>query len=364
MVKILKPTVVIDREQCLKNIHWAVAKARKEKVALRPHFKTHQSRDIGEWFRSAGVDRITVSSLTMAEYFAAGGWKDIMLAIPINIAEADGINTLASECALSVFVADPVSVRKAGQVITAPLTFFIEIDTGQNRSGLDPLNRDDIDSILDELSTVPNFIFGGFASHAGHSYSIRGNQEALNEIHRRSKALLAELKEAYSTKYPGIIISAGDTPTFSVSDSFHPLDEVRPGNLVFYDLTQVAIGSCTLEQIAVSLHVPVISVKAKQKQLVIYGGAVHLSKDFLQEKGESVHYGMAFRSRNGKRLSGEAGMYIRSLSQEHGVIDLGAADPSGFSPGDILVIMPVHSCLMCDLAKSYVSSDGEVLGKM
>ena len=45
---------------------------------------THQSAKIGEWFKRFGVNAITVSSVQMAEYFAANGWNDITIAISLN----------------------------------------------------------------------------------------------------------------------------------------------------------------------------------------------------------------------------------------------------------------------------------------
>ena len=65
-------------------------------VRLRPHFKTHQSRQIAGWFREAGINCITVSSLKMAEYFAADGWDDITVAFPVNVLEHERINRLAA----------------------------------------------------------------------------------------------------------------------------------------------------------------------------------------------------------------------------------------------------------------------------
>jgi len=75
--KIVKPTLLLDEQRAVQNIERMVEKAGKNGVLLRPHFKTHQSAEIGEWFRSRGVHAITVSSVDMAEYFIDHGWKDI-----------------------------------------------------------------------------------------------------------------------------------------------------------------------------------------------------------------------------------------------------------------------------------------------
>ena len=80
MIQVTEPTMVLNEEVCKSNIARMAAKAKAANVVFRPHFKTHQSREIGEWFRASGVDKITVSSLNMAMKFAEWGWNDITVA--------------------------------------------------------------------------------------------------------------------------------------------------------------------------------------------------------------------------------------------------------------------------------------------
>jgi D-serine deaminase-like pyridoxal phosphate-dependent protein len=56
MLNINKPTLVIDKAICMSNIQYMVEKAQKHHLKFRPHFKTHQSATIGNWFRDAGVE--------------------------------------------------------------------------------------------------------------------------------------------------------------------------------------------------------------------------------------------------------------------------------------------------------------------
>ena len=101
---ITKPTLLLNEEIARSNIKRMVEKADRNNVKLRPHFKTHQSHEVGRWFREAGVDRITVSSLSMAGYFAHDGWDDITVAFPANLLEIDLINELASGIRLNLLV--------------------------------------------------------------------------------------------------------------------------------------------------------------------------------------------------------------------------------------------------------------------
>ena len=76
-MKVAEPTLIINKNQVIQNIKKIQKKAKQSNIRFRPHFKTHQSEDIGEWFRELGVNCITVSSIRMAECFAQNGWLDL-----------------------------------------------------------------------------------------------------------------------------------------------------------------------------------------------------------------------------------------------------------------------------------------------
>ena len=102
-MKITKPTLLLDEYKCKKNIQNMFSRAQLHQVDLRPHFKTHQSLEIGQWFKEVGVNKITVSSLEMAIYFAEE-WNDITVAFPVNILEIDTINALAEKIKLNLLI--------------------------------------------------------------------------------------------------------------------------------------------------------------------------------------------------------------------------------------------------------------------
>ena len=117
MIQVTEPTMVLNEEVCKSNIARMAAKAKAANVVFRPHFKTHQSREIGEWFRASGVDKITVSSLNMAMKFAEWGWNDITVAFPVNCLEHEKINALAAKIRLN-FVIGPF--RRSPAIVRMP----------------------------------------------------------------------------------------------------------------------------------------------------------------------------------------------------------------------------------------------------
>ena len=87
-----------------------------------------------------------------------------------------------------------------------------------------------------------------------------------------------------SDGFPNYQISIGDTPTCSTINKYPEfINEIRPGNFIFYDLAQYKIGSCEIEDIAIRMICPVVSIYEEREEVLIYGGSVHFSKDILRE---------------------------------------------------------------------------------
>lgn len=353
------PTLLIDREKCLGNIREMVKKADNSGVRFRPHFKTHQSADIGHWFRDEGVTAITVSSLKMASYFAKNGWDDILIAFPLNSREALEINDLSGKVDLSIVTVYPENLIQSSDKFSNRMGIWIEIDTGNHRTGLDPDNYTTIKRILGIIDTSPPLYFKGFISHAGHTYQAASKSE-ITSIHQLEMIIMLQLKSRYLSKYPDLEISVGDTPSCSIMESFSGMDEIRPGNFVFYDVMQQYTGSCSEDQIAICLACPVVAVHSGRSELIVHGGGIHLSKEFIVNSNGNRIYGQVVKLNEKGWGPGIQGAYVSSLSQEHGVIKLPITVFNEFKIGDLIGILPIHSCMTANLMGEYFSIDGSI----
>jgi len=352
---ITTPTLILDEEKCKKNIQKMADKANHHHVVLRPHFKTHQSLEIGRWFKDVGVSKITASSLTMADYFSSE-WDDITVAFPTNILEIEKINDLASRITLNVLVESEQTMAYLGEHTKAELGIFIKIDVGTHRSGIHPGNIALISSMLEIVERFPLLQFKGFLGHAGHTYHCR-SESCIKTIHNESQNIMTKLKSNFINTYPDLIISLGDTPGCSVGDNFAGLDEIRPGNFVFYDLTQSSIGSTTNDNISVAVACPIVAIHHDRSEIVVYGGGVHFSKDRLENEPEGTIYGRVAKKIGNGWGDIISGMYVHKVSQEHGVLTVPFDEISKYNIGDILMILPVHSCMTADLLKKYLTLD-------
>lgn len=352
------PAVIIDEARARANIRAMADKARRSDVAFRPHFKTHQSSVVGRWFADEDVDRITVSSVKMAEQFAETGWTDITVAFLLNPLELPRIANLAAylerrggRLGLTV---DSVAAVQAAAGLNVDI--WTKVDTGYGRTGV---HWDDTEKLTAVLAAIERP--AGLLTYAGHSYAMRGGL-GLDKLFTETVRRLTAAREECNR--PDLALSFGDTPCCSAVDDFTGVDEIRPGNFLFYDLMQLQIGSCAETQLAAAAVCPVVGLYPERNQIVVHGGAVHLSKEsLLLDDGRRIYgqLGTLYLPPGGQadglgRVLEEAPLV--SLSQEHGVIEVMKEMGRGLTIGDLVVIWPVHSCLMCDLQRDFTILPG------
>ena len=348
-----KPTLLVDEDICRSNIRRMYQKASASGTELEPHFKTHQSIAIGKWFRDEGVRSITVSSIDMALYFAGAGWKNITIAFPINVLQIQDIKALAARVNLTVLVTERSAIVKLLNHVDVMLEVMIEVDCGYNRSGIWWEDYHDIGILIDTLKGTQHK-FKGFYCHSGQTYHVQGAAAVL-EIFEDSIHKLSDLKSRFADARPRI--SVGDTPSCSLAKEFDGVDSIHPGNFVFYDLTQAHIGSCEETDIGIALAVPVVSKQKSKLQLVVHGGGVHLSKDVLNLPSGPIYGKMVSLTDTG--WSFDLGSnYVTSISQEHGIIEVSEKVFEQIDVGDIVAILPVHSCMTADVIGEMQTTEG------
>lgn len=356
-----RPTLLLDRARAEANIAHMAARAAQAGVQLRPHFKTHQSATVAEWFHAAGVTCATVSSLDMAAYFAVQGWHDLTVAFPCNPRQIGLINALAAQSDLGLLLDAPETLQFLQERLTRSVRVWIEIDAGYGRTGLPWHDADRLGRLAAGIAAGRQTRLAGLLTHAGHSYAARGPAEVAEISNTTIARMQAAQAHVVAAGLPAPPLSIGDTPGCSLNAAFPGIAEIRPGNFVFYDLTQLAIGSCTSEQIAVAVACPVVARYPERGVLVVHGGAVHFSKDRLTLPDGRVIYGQVARW-DGQRWGALLpNAYMSGLSQEHGTVSAPAELIEATQIGDLLAIVPVHACLTAHAMGSYRLLDGTLV---
>ncbi|MFI5184541.1 MAG: alanine racemase [Vicinamibacteria bacterium] len=329
------PAVVVDLDVVERNVARMAERARARGVRLRPHVKTHKTTLIAEWQRSAGAVGLSVAKTAEAEVFAAAGFDDLFVAYPVVGADKGRrLLALADRCRLAVGVDSVLGASTLASVFAAAarrLDVLLKVDVGLHRVGVLP---EGALSVALGIADLPGLRLRGIFTHAGHSYAAE-SVDAVAAVGAAEGRILVETAERLRAAGLAVEeISAGSTPTAPQVMSTRGLTECRPGNYVFHDASQVALGTCGIEDCALTILATVVSVP-DPRRAVVDAGSKTLSSDPLRPRpgGHGVILGR--RSR------------VQRLSEEHGVIDV--EEGESFLVGERISILPNHACVVANL---------------
>lgn len=348
-----KPVMLLNKQQVLRNIEKIAKKAKKSNVEFRPHFKIHQSAVVGSWFKDFGVNKITVSSVDMANYFADAGWNDICIAFPVNILQIDEINALAKRVTLNLLVESLQTATFLDNNLSSKVDIWLKIDTGNHRTGIPSDNYKEITDIASYIKNSKIMVLKGVLTHSGNTYEARSTSE-ITKIYNDSVKQLRTVRDELKKNNIDVLISIGDTPSCSVVEDFTGVNEIRPGCFVFYDLAQTQIGSCKEEEIAMVVTCPVVAKHRSRNEIIVYGGAVHLSKASMTENNVNIYGKVALLNGNkwGHSLKNT---YVKNVEQEHGIIKVNDSVFDEINIGDVLAVLPVHANITVASLKQYTT---------
>ncbi len=343
------PALILDLDRLERNLRRMGERASSLGVGLRPHIKTHKCLEIARMQRDLGCSGLTVSTLYEARVLAENGFDNLTWAFPVVLSRLDEANQISREVDLGL-VLDSMEALRALEASGQPFRVWLKVDCGYHRAGVDPespLARE-LARRLDDSSRLH---FEGLLTHAGHAYKTesRDELELVAEEERSSLVRLAEALRDEGIEVPAV--SVGSTPTMSVVEDLAGIDEMRPGNYVFYDLMQAHLGSCSADDCAVTVLASVISSQPGTEHCVIDAGALALSKDSLSVGDGDTTFGEVLETSPRTRPTTTA--HVRSLSQEHGVVD------SDLPVGTRVRVLPVHSCLTVACFDEYVVVRGD-----
>ena len=174
-----KPRMVLNKEIVLRNISRIFSKAKYNSIQFQPHFKTHQSIEVGRWVRDLGISDITVSNLDMLTYFFKDNWNSFLLALPLNPGLFKSINQVNNECHLKVLSSSVEHLKKLNRILDKPLQILLDIDPNYGRTGIPIDQMPSIMKFNKEISALSKIKLAGFYIHAGNSYQESNTESIL-----------------------------------------------------------------------------------------------------------------------------------------------------------------------------------------
>lgn len=347
---VLSPALLFYKDLICRNLAEALRIAGSP-ARLRPHVKTHKTREIVRLELEAGVTKHKCATIAEAEMLADCGALDVLLAYPMVGPNCIRLARLAQAfpgCRFSVVADHPDSLQQLSVAMSGhqqQVDVLLDIDVGQHRTGIAP--NDDAIKLYELTARLPGVQPGGLHVYDGHNH-----QESLADrivaVEQQLKPVLAlrETLEKKGLSVPRFV--AGGTPTFPV---FANMD--IPG-------LECAPGTCILHDHGYGTRFPDMNGFTPAALLLTRVISRPLRNRITLDLGYKA---VASDPPAGKRcvLLNVPDYETILQNEEHLVVDTSAADR--FQPGDVVYAVPTHICPTCAMHRfAYVIENGKVTG--
>ena len=318
---------------------------------LRPHSKTHKSIMLAERQLSLGANGVCCAKLGEAEVMADAGMEDIRLPYPLNPINADRVLAVLDRARISFILDHPDVARGWSEAMahaSATVDVLVKVDVGFHRCGIDPdaLNAA---AFVADVAALPGLRLRGILSHAGHGYGATSPEDA-ESIARNEGRILRRLAEDVRALGVDVAeISVGATPTARFSLTEPGVTELRPGNYIYFDRTQVGLGAAEWDDCALTVLARVVTAPAPDR-IILDCGSKTLTNDLARGFTPMPGYGAVLTAVHGVQTVDDY-LVIERLSEEHATVKVQERG-TRLRPGDLVRVVPNHSCVVSNLVDS------------
>ncbi|MHC4041272.1 alanine racemase [Bradyrhizobium sp. 23AC] len=356
------PRLLLDESRLRANVGRMKAHLAHLGVAFRPHLKTAKSLDVARIAMSSPAGPATVSTLREAEYFAAGGVRDIIYAVgiaPAKLARVSAIRAAGADLAVildSLEQADAIAAhaKLTGDAIPA----LIEIDADGHRSGVAPTDAAMLVAIGKRL-VAGGATLRGVLLHAGDSYALNNPAAIADAAEAERIAAVTAADALRSAGLPCPIVSVGSTPTARYARDLTGVTEVRAGVFMFGDLYQAGVSSVAVGDIALSVLATVIGHQKAKGWIITDAGWMALSRDRGTAK-QKVDQGYGLVCDISGKLYPD--LLVVDANQEHGIVAVRKGSNAALPDlpiGARIRILTNHACATGAQYDCYHVLDGE-----
>jgi len=333
------PALLVDVDRMARNLDRGATYARSHQIQLRPHIKTHKSTAMAREQLQRGAVGLTCATVHEAEVMSEVSDDLLIMYPPVGQPRATRVAQLAAKARVTVALDSDVAARDlsdAAARVGTRVNVLIELDAGMHRVGVQ--SPADAVALAQRVTALPQLSVSGIAFYPGH---IRGPVAEHAQQLADAAALVEEARGAFERSgLPVNVVSAGSTPTLWHTHEIRGVNEMRPGTYIYNDRTTAEIGACTLDDCALTVLATVVST-AVPGQAVIDAGAKALGREPIRGGvNDSTGFGC---------LWSDSEVVVKSMSEEHGILDL---SKSTWKPrvGDRVRVIPNHVCIVVHLA--------------
>ena len=330
------PAALVDLDRLERNLDRLATYSSAHRLALRPHTKTHKSPVVAAQQLRRGAQGVTCATTREAEVMSEV-CDDILVAYPpVGAGRLRRLMALPSHVRLTVALDSAEAVEglaRAADAARRTVRVYVEADLGMHRVGVG--SPADVLALARLIRQRAPLEYAGLAFYPGHIREAVDSQgEAIERLARELDVIVGVLRD--SDLAPPVV-SGGSTPTMMRTHEVPQVTEMRPGTYVYNDRTTAEVGACEWDDCALTVLATVVST-AVPGQAVIDAGTKALGREPLRAAGGDG-FGV---------LLDRPEVFVRAMSEEHGILELGG---SSWTPrvGDQVRVIPNHVCIVVHL---------------
>lgn len=325
------PSILIDLDIMQRNIEAMQKRCDDLGINFRPHIKTHKIPAIAQMQLDAGAVGIACQKVSEAEVFADAGISDIQF--PYNIVgerKTARLAELAKRVKISVTVDSlPVidGIATAAKNAGATIHMMVELVALNNRTGTTPENALEL---AQHILTYADYLhFAGVMIYPADA--------AIRPRLQKTLSLLEDAGIEVET------VSGGGSGAIRESHLIPELTEMRVGTYVFWDWGCVNKGWVSFDDCAMKIRATVVSAN-EPTRIILDSGSKTVNAETLDGR-----YGYIAEYPDAR---------LHKVNEEHGYVDFSECD-SVPKVGDIIHIIPVHTCVVTNLHNQLYGVRGE-----
>ena len=319
---------------------------------LRPHCKTHKMIEVARRLVTAGVTRHKAATVVEVDMLCHAGAVDVVLAsnpVGPTLTQLQRICRAWPQTSISITADAEGPVRQLSaecSVAGSSVGVMLDVDSGLHRTGVSP-DSPEAESLYALVDHLPGIHVAGLHIYDGHQHHRDPEERAVSvrDAWQPVEALISRLE---STGFDVPELLCGGTPSFPVYTNFEdPRIRLSPGTCTLQDVGYGRKCPDLVFEVAAAVATRVVS-NAVPGQLTLDLGYKAIAAD--PPEGSRVILP--------DLPDAEAVIH----NEEH--LALKTEHASRYSPGDLLIALPVHICPTVALHESaVVIEDGAETGR-
>jgi D-serine deaminase-like pyridoxal phosphate-dependent protein len=313
---------------------------------LRPHVKTHKSKEACLLLMEAGISKFKCATVAEAEMLAQVHAQDVLLAYqPVGPKVQRFISLIKSypSTKFSCLIDDlDVTTFLSEQAIAnnVKISVFIDLNVGMNRTGINPgLKALDLYkqcSILQGIMLIGLHVYDGHINDADFIVRKERCDEDFIPVNFLKNAII---KEGFAAP----IIVAGGSPTFPIHAKRSGV-ECSPGTFIFWD---AGYWHTLVEQFFFPAALVITRIISLPTETTLCLDLGHKSVAAENEIGKRVHFLNAPE--------------LKPIGQSEEHLTMQTDIGHDYKVGDVLYGLPFHICPTCALYERALIAEDEMI---